>query len=141
MSVHMLKLCVGIDSLQHLEQCRDLYYKKDGTPYHQHITRYQPKRADEILDGGSLYWVIKRYIQVRQRIIGFEKIETPDGIKCKIMMDPKLILTQSQPRRPHQGWRYLNATDAPEDIANKLSVNHMEMPDKMASDLRELGLI
>jgi hypothetical protein len=137
----MLKLCVAIDSVQHLEEHRELFHTKDGTAYHRHITRYEPKRAAEMLDGGSIYWVIKRFVQVRQRIIGFEKIDTDNGVKCMIMMEPKLILTESQPRRPHQGWRYLNAADTPKDAVHSTGMSDEKIPEDMAGELRKLGLL
>jgi len=110
-----------------------------GTPYNYHITRFRPKRADEILDGGSIYWIIKGFIQVRQRIIGLEPVETDTGVKCKIIMDTRLVRTESQPRRPHQGWRYLEPADAPKDLNVKSRAE--DIPPEISAKLRELGLI
>jgi len=141
MTVHILKLCVGIDNVEHLIDIRKgrEHLLPEGTPYHYHITRFRPKRAEEILAGGSIYWVIKGFVQVRQRIIGLERQETDSGIKCKIIMDTKLIRTQSQPRRPHQGWRYLEMPDAPADIPAGVKVNNL--PPELSVKLREIGLI
>ena len=76
-----------------------------------------PTRKEEVLDGGSLYWIIRRFIRVRQRIIGLEAVVGDDGIpRCDLILDPELIRTEPQPRRPHQGWRYLNPADAPKDL-------------------------
>lgn len=141
MTVHILKLCVGIESVEHLIQVRKgrEHLLPDGTPYNYHITRFRPKRAKEILQGGSIYWVIKGFVQVRQRIIGLDMIETDTGAKCKITMDTCLVRTESQPRRPHQGWRYLETADAPRDILAGESVDHL--PLDLSAKLREMGLI
>lgn len=141
MTVHILKLCVGIDSVEHLIKVRKgrEHLLPDGTPYNFHVTRFRPKRAGEILDGGSIYWVIKGFIQVRQRIIGLDMIETEGGAKCKIIMDTCLVRTESQPRRPHQGWRYLETVDAPKDIPAGERVDNL--PLELSAELREMGLI
>ncbi|MFC7050869.1 DUF1489 family protein [Emcibacter nanhaiensis] len=141
MSVHLLKLCVGIDSIEHLIEVRKGREQRlpDGRPYNYHITRFAPKRAEEVLDGGSLYWIIKGFVQVRQRIIGFEPVETDNGTKCKIIMDTKLVRTESQPRRPHQGWRYLESADAPRDLPDGVSAD--DLPPALRRDLQDLGLI
>ncbi|HEC01506.1 MAG TPA: DUF1489 family protein [Sphingomonadales bacterium] len=141
MTVHILKLCVGIDSVDHLIEVRKGRQNllPDGTPYNYHITRFRPKRADEVLDGGSIYWVIKGFVQVRQAIIGLEKLETDTGVKCKIIMDTTLVRTESQPRRPHQGWRYLEPSDAPRDILDGQRTDNL--PRHMSDKLREMGLI
>ncbi|WP_321390783.1 DUF1489 domain-containing protein [Emcibacter sp.] len=141
MTVHLLKLCVGIDSVEHLIEVRRGRQQTlpDGTPYNYHITRFTPKRAEDVLDGGSLYWVIKGFILVRQRIIGFEPVKTDNGTKCKIILDTELIRTESQPRRPHQGWRYLEPADAPKDIPDGGKVE--DLPTDLRQDLQELGLI
>lgn len=141
MAVHILKLCVGIDSVEHLMEVRRGrgHRLPDGTPYNYHITRFRPKRAREILNGGSLYWVIKGFVQVRQRIIGLEPVETGTGVKCKIIMDTNLVRTESQPRRPHQGWRYLESADVPGDILSGASVD--SLPLELSMKLREMGLI
>ncbi len=141
MTVHILKLCVGIDSVEHLIEVRKGRENllPDGTLYNYHITRFRPKRAKEILKGGSIYWVIKGFVQVRQRIIGLDEIESDTGKKCKIIMDTTLIRTEGQPRRPHQGWRYLEATDAPRDI--KAGEKMDNLPQDLSEKLREMGLI
>lgn len=141
MAVHILKLCVGIDTVEHLIEVRRGRENllPDGTSYNYHITRFRPKRAKGILNGGSIYWVIKGFIQVRQRIIGLDPIETDTGVKCKIIMDTELIRTESQPRRPHQGWRYLEVEDVPRDILAGESVDNL--PPDLSTKLREMGLI
>ena len=141
MTAHILKLCVGIDSVEHLIEVRKGRENllPDGTPYNYHITRFRPKRAEEILKDGSIYWVIKGFVQVRQRIIGLDVIKTDTGSKCKIIMDTELVRTESQPRRPHQGWRYLESADAPRDILAGEKVD--DLPQDLSAKLREMGLI
>ena len=141
MTVHILKLCVGIESVDHLIEVRKgrEQHLPDGTPYNYHITRSRPKRAEEVLQGGSLYWVIKGFVQVRQRIIGLETVDTENGTKCKIIMDTQLVRTESQPRRPHQGWRYLEPGDTPRDILAGESQDNL--PEDLSATLRKMGLI
>jgi len=141
MTVHILKLCVGIETVEHLMEVRkgQEHRLSDGTAYHYHMTRFRPKRAEEILDGGSIFWVVKGFIQFRQRIIGLENIKIDGAVKCKIIMNAKIVRTESQPRRPHQGWRYLTVTDAPRDIV--IGKNVADMPLELSRELREMGLI
>ena len=87
MTVHLIKLCVGVDSVEDLMEHRRQNPRNKERDYNFHITRFKPRRADEVLDGGSLYWVIKGTIQCRQRIIGLEEVKTENGTKCMIMMD------------------------------------------------------
>jgi len=141
MTVNLLKLCVGIDSVEQLESHKQqrLQTFADGRSCHIHITRFMPKRKEEVLDGGSLYWIIKGFCVARQKIIGLEMVDTEKGPKCAILMAPDLILTESQPRRPHQGWRYLETKDAPADASSQTI--ETDMPSDMAQDLRDLGLL
>jgi hypothetical protein len=120
----MIKLCVGVENVDDLEEWqvkRASERKKKGksvNPYHD--TRMAPKRAEEMLDGGSLYWVIKHFIIVRQKIIGFEAVKDKDGKpKCRIHLDPTLVRTRPRKKRPFQGWRYLPPSDAPADLDGK----------------------
>lgn len=141
MTIHILKLCVGVDSVEHLQELRAGRAEEmhAGRPYHYHITRSFPRRAAEVLEGGSLYWVIKGFVQARQKIIGLETVKTDTGKKCMIMMDTELIRTEAQPRRPHQGWRYLEPKDAPKDLPQGTSIE--ELPTEMSAELRALGLL
>lgn len=117
--------------------------KKDprnkGKDYNFHITRFKPRRAKEVLDGGSLYWVIKGVIQVRQKIIGLEEVKTDNGTKCMIMMDKMMHLTESQPRRAFQGWRYFENNSVPKDLDAHSKV--LDIPLELRTELKELGLI
>ncbi|MCP5382622.1 MAG: DUF1489 domain-containing protein [Kordiimonadaceae bacterium] len=139
MTIHIIKLCVGVDSVDHLMELRKNNSRYRTLDYHYHITRFKPKKAEEILDGGSIYWVIKGFIQARQRIIGFDEIQTDQGVKCMIKMDKKVHLTESQPRRAFQGWRYFEENAAPNDISNNSEV--ADMPSQLKNDLKSLGLL
>jgi len=135
MTVHLLKLCVGVDEVAQLEGFQAARLARGETL--RHVTRFTPRRAAEVLDGGSLYWVIRRFIRVRQRILGFE--ETAEG-KCAILLDPELVRTELSPFRAFQGWRYLRPDDAPPDAPELMQVDS-DMPSEMMDELRELGLL
>lgn len=142
--INMIKLCVGISSVQDLQFHRDQQFEaamRQGAEYLTvHRTRMTPKRADEILDGGSLYWVIAGKVQVRQQILELREVFNSQGTRyCDIVMDPALILTAPQPRRPFQGWRYLTAGDAPADMSQ--SAINADLDPAMAAELAELGLL
>ena len=116
MALNLLKLAVGIDGVDHLRAVQAARLQRLGRLIH--VTRFTPRRAEEILAGGSMYWVIRRRIRVRQRILAFDRHETQASAKpkCAIVMDPELFATDPVHRRPHQGWRYLEAADAPRDL-------------------------
>ncbi|WP_422376656.1 DUF1489 family protein [Roseibium sp.] len=144
MTLHLVKLCVGADSVESLQAWMDFRQetaRKAGLPAESiHTARMVPTRRVEILDGGSLYWVIKGKIQVRQHLIDIRPFTDEAGVKrCDLVMEPRLILTHYQPKRPFQGWRYLKAEDAPADL--KLGGNAQAMPDEMRRDLTELCLL
>lgn len=146
MTVHIIKLCVGVDSIEELAQWqkgRLAAQKAAGQqPRLFHRTRMVPKRQAELLDGGSLYWVIKGVIQVRQRITGFGEGQKPDGAPCcLIFLDPELVPTDPVPRRAFQGWRYLEPADAPPDLDARASQQLAQLPPQMRKDLAELGLL
>ena len=146
MPVHLIKLCVGVD---HLDELREYHRKalekkkKQGLPQEiLHVTRMTPKRQDELLDGGSLYWVIKRQIQARQRILELRPVTGSDGkSRCAIVLDPEIVMTTPRKRRPFQGWRYLPDSDAPPDLLGTNAEVPEDMPDQMRADLSELGLL
>jgi hypothetical protein len=100
-----------------------------------------PKRADDVLDGGSIYWVIKGYVRARQLILGFDRVAGREGRRrCAIILDPTLLKTALLPQRPLQGWRYLDSAAVPPDLAAE-GADALELPPKMAAELRDLGLI
>ncbi len=117
MALHIIKLCVGADTLKDLAdwQVHQVKTLKRRAPVCG--TRMWPKRADDVLKGGSLYWVIKGVTLVRQRIVEIAEVEDDHGLRCGLWLDPKLMRTAPQPRRAFQGWRYLDPTEAPADLA------------------------
>lgn len=139
MTVNLIKLCVGIESVEHLIEARKKDPGNRGKDYNFHITRFRPKRADEILKGGSLYWVIKGFVLARQRVIGLEEVATETGKKCMIKMDTEIHLTESQPRRAFQGWRYLEESSAPKDLDGDNQI--LDIPTDLRNELKVLGLI
>ncbi|MEM5582521.1 MULTISPECIES: DUF1489 family protein [unclassified Roseibium] len=144
MTLHLVKLCVGADSVESLQAWIDFRMDnaaRTGLPAESvHTTRMTPSRSEELLDGGSLYWVIKGRIQVRQHLTDIRPFTDEAGIKrCDLVMEPRLILTQYQPKRPFQGWRYLKAADAPADL--KTGGDAQPMPDDMRRDLTDLCLL
>lgn len=146
MSVNLIKLCVGIDDVEQLEMAQqarlDAARAAGVTPELRHVTRNTPKRAPELLAGrGSLYWVIRRVIRVRQRISEFRPVEREDGKPaCALILHPELIRTRPRSFRPFQGWRYLAATDSPPDLPKGFDPSDA-LPEMMADELRELGLL
>ena len=99
-----------------------------------------PRRGDELLQGGSIYWVIKGLIQVRQKILVLREVRGEDGIRrCDIILDQALVLTRPHPRRAFQGWRYLPGEDAPNDLGLS-DLDGDEIPEEMRAELIELGL-
>jgi hypothetical protein len=141
MTVHLVKLCVGVESIQDLAEwqsvCLKERKKKKQPLVLTHVTRQTPKRAAELTGGGSLYWVIKGHIAARHRILELKPV-TKNGVPhCGIVYDPELIPTVRRACRPFQGWRYLEANDAPPD-ARGLDKN---LPEELAIELAELGLL
>lgn len=139
MTLHLIKLCVGIESVEHLQEHRAARRAR-GETTDWITTRQTPRRAEEILDGGSLYWVIRGVVRVRQPILAFEPTSRWDGIPCcRIDMDPTLTRVEPREYRPFQGWRYLRPDQAPADLRAGTGVE--DMPAEMAAELRSLGLL
>lgn len=139
MPVHLLKIAVGIDSIEHFQE-RMKVRRKQGKTF-THYTRHMPKRAEEVLNGGSLYWIVKGHIAVRCPIVGLEEAMLENkGPHCGIVMKTQLIPVLPLPRRPHQGWRYLEAEDAPPDVASA-GKGTDKLPPKLLAELRDLGLL
>ncbi len=145
MPLHLLKLSVGvedIDRLAALQQRRmaESRDRGDGAVL-RHITRNVPRRADELLAGGSMYWVIRGHIRVRQALIGFEPTVNAKGLPaCALILDPTLVRVAPRLHRAFQGWRYLEDRNAPADAGGRDS-GIGELPERMAEELRELGLL
>jgi hypothetical protein len=145
MPLHLIKLCVGCDSVADLEDWikPKLKEKKKRRqpPEHIHTTRMFPRRADELTDGGSLFWVIRGQIACRERILDIRPTTGKDGIKrCQVVLDGKLVLVEPRPRSAFQGWRYLEVKDAPRDLA-RAAPGAARMPEQMRRELQELGLL
>lgn len=146
MPLHLIKLCVGVDSIEdlaHWQKGRLAEMKRAGEkPELGHRTFQTPKRRDEILDGGSLYWVIKGVVQVRQPIRDLREGSKDDGTPCcLIVLDRALIPVRPTPRRAFQGWRYLAAADVPPDIKGGGAQALAELSPKMRKELADLGLL
>lgn len=145
MPLHMVKMAVGIDSLDHLaavqKQRRATLKAERGKPILIHKTRNYPKRAEEILAGGSMFWIVKGFVRVRQRILGLERTKDAEGKpRCEIRLDPKLVRTVPMAHKPMQGWRYLEDRDAPKDLTGRGDAT-ADMPPEMLAELRKLGLL
>lgn len=143
MTLHLIKLCVGADSIEDLSdwQKRRLadLKKKRKPPQLVHVTRMTPKRADELLEGGSLYWVIKGQISVRQKLIELKPMVKNGVPHCGLVYDPKLVPLVPRYHRPFQGWRYLAAKDAPADASSVKGGKHL--PPQLRAELAALGLL
>lgn len=142
MPLHMIKLSVGTDSVQDLAEWwieQERGFRKAGKPGRiVHTTRMVPKRIAEIVDGGSMYWVIKGQILVRQMIADIEPFTGADGIsRCHIVLDRTLVAVAPRPKRAFQGWRYLMPKDAPPDLREIKG----DTPPELARELAELGLL
>lgn len=145
MPLHLIKLCVGAQTIGDLEtfvEERILVRRRRGEPeLSWHITRIAPRRAAELLDGGSLYWVIKGRVSARQNLYAIEPFVDSDGIgRCRLELAPQVIAVAPRPCRAFQGWRYLADTDRPPDL--DLGRDHgTEMPEDLRRTLCELGLL
>ncbi|KAA0697487.1 DUF1489 family protein [Neorhizobium sp. P12A] len=145
MALHLIKLCVGADSIEDLREWvseRALTAVAAGLePHTTHTTRMVPKRVEELLDGGSLYWVIKGQVQARQKLIDIRTFTDGEGIsRCQLVLGPEVIETSVQPKRPFQGWRYYPQDDVPRDL-DSLGAGITEMPADLRRELSELGLL
>jgi len=135
--VHLIKLCVGCDSVDDLATWQRARFG-DGPA--EHVTRMWPKRDADLLAGGSLYWVIKGVVLVRQPLLGFEERRGSDGIRrCALMLAPQITRTEAQPRRAFQGWRYLAAADAPRDLPTNAD-RADPLPRDILTAMAEIGL-
>lgn len=146
MPLHLQKLCVGAATVEdleawiafRLEQKRQMGIK----PEQAHTTRMAPKRREELLDGGSLYWVMKGSMCCRQKLLDIRPVEGDDGItRHDLVLEPRVIRTEFRPRRPFQGWRYLKDDEAPGDLNGAFGGSAPDMPIEMRRDLQELCLI
>ena len=138
--LNIIKLCVGAESVEDLLQWQEQNADRWAPGTAEHITRMWPKRADEVLAGGSLYWVVKGAVLCRQHIVGLEPRRGSDGIeRCAIVLDREVIRTQAAARRPFQGWRYLDPAETPPDLP-KGRMRDDALPPALAQALAEIGL-
>ena len=140
--LHLLKMAVGVASLDELRRARAARIEQYGGSWV--YTRNQPRRADALLAGGSLYWVIRGRIQARHRITGLRSERDDKGRSyCLIEVDRQVVATLPRPWRPFQGWRYLAAGDAPPDLpaGMALGAEAGPLPERMLAELRALGLL
>jgi hypothetical protein len=145
MPLHLIKLCVGCDSVSDLKnwikQKLNEKKRRGEKPEHIHTTRMVPKRAEELVGGGSLFWVIKGQVMCRERIFDVRPFTDKDGIgRCRLVLDGKVVLVEPRPRAAFQGWRYLEDKEAPRDLS-RAAPGAARMPEAMRRELRELGLL
>ena len=138
--VNIVKLCVGAEDVQDLIDWQAQRMRQNKTTAPFHITRMFPKRSKEVLSGGSLYWVFKGVLLARQRITALEEVRGQDGIlRCKIVLDPEVIRTEPVPRRPFQGWRYLDPAESPADLTQDRQAEG-DLPPTLAAALSQIGV-
>ncbi len=150
MALHLIKMCVGVASIAELEgwinETRAFMTRLKRTYEQVHTTRNFPKRAPEILnsipsENGSLYWVIKGQLAARQRILDIRPVVDSAGIsRCNLVLQHHVVPVDPRPYRPFQGWRYLEGTDAPRDMAD-MGKGAAELPEDMRNELAKLGLL
>ena len=146
MSLNIIKLAVGIRDINHLKKVQETRHKTselmiDGIKQLFHMTRNTPKRSNEILKGGSIFWVIRGVVQIRQPIIGIKKMKNELGKPvCAIILEQNLIRTIPKIVRAFQGWRYLSSKESPTDLQDKSSSNS-SLPAEMVKELKVLGLL
>lgn len=143
MTLHLIKLAVGVDSLAHMKKLqseRRKQRRQGPRAPHWVYTRHMPRRTEELLDGGSLYWVVRGVIRCRQELVGFdEDFDKEEARKyCRIKVKRTLIQTAPQACKAFQGWRYLAPENAPPDLAKG---DTADMPPEMAAELKRLGLL
>jgi hypothetical protein len=147
MALHLIKLCVGADSIEDLaswqaERLQQRRQAGEKRPNLFHRTFQTPKRRAELLEGGSLYWVIKGIVQVRQPLLDITEGHKEDGSPCCLLIfRNELIAVRPVPRRPFQGWRYLSAAEAPPDLKQGAASGLSAMPPKLRKELADLGLL
>lgn len=145
MALHLIKLCVGCESIADLmewiEENRAHLRRLGRDDEQSHVTRMVPKRIAELLDGGSLFWVIKGQVACRQTLLDVRPFTDAGGIgRCRLVLEPVVRAVEPRPYRPFQGWRYLAPKDAPRDIDGNAG-DLATMPESMRRELAELGLL
>lgn len=137
MTIHLIKLAVGAKSLDDVATWQTS--RARANPPLRHRTRSMPKRRDEILDGGSIYWVVAGVLIARQRLKDIVAAQREDGTDCTdLILDPKLIPVRGRPVKPFQGWRYLPAHEAPDDLPRG---EEAALPENLRRELATLCLL
>lgn len=145
MTVHLIKLCVGVETPEHLARVQAgriaEMQAQTGRRVAWHVTRRTPRRAAEVCDGGSLYWVMRGQIRARQAVADIRSVADDSGRHaCVIELCPDIVPVVPRPRKAFQGWRYLEAANAPPDQAAQ-PADSPDMPAWMVAELSELGLL
>ena len=145
MALNLIKLCVGADSIADLEgwlaERRKAAARAGKTYEHRHTTRMVPKRVADLLEGGSLYWVIKGQVSARQKLLDIQPFTDGEGIgRCHLVLEQTVVPVLPQPRKAFQGWRYFEPKDAPPDIGGK-GAKVADMPEELRRELAALGLL
>ncbi len=137
--LHLIKLSVGTEDVEDLAAWQSRRRAQTGRAFHR--TRMTPRRRDELLDGGSIYWVIKGQVRARQRLVDIEAAVDEEGRACNLLiLGKELVRTVPRAHRPFQGWRYLAPEDAPMDL-DTVAGGESDMPPELAAELHELGLL
>ena len=141
-TVHLLKPALGISDVSEFQGRMSLRLNPyEGRMLYTVWTTRKPKQMDELMNGGSVYWIVKKAIQCRQDILGWEEFEGENGKPYyNIYCEPQLIRTVAVERRPFQGWRYLQLDQAPADIG-AVTIGDEPPPEEMVGDLRAAGLL
>lgn len=138
--LHLQKLSVGTEAIEDLAAWQASRHAQgpDGKP--RHVTRMWPKREEELLRGGSIFWVIKGVILCRQRILRLDEVDRGDGVRrCGIVLAPEIVRVEAKPRRPFQGWRYLKDEDTPADLSEERQEEE-SLPPALSAALAEIGV-
>ena len=126
-TMNLVKLCVGVNTVEELEEWQVKRRQSGVYTAPEHITRFRPRRYEEVLNGGSLYWVINGKISARQRIVAFDqRIDHNDIKRWAIVFDEQIVRTEPVPRRPFQGWRYLIPKKTPLDLPFQGNIGNIE---------------
>lgn len=143
MTIHLIKLSVGPQKLSDLvswQQQRVAAMQRAGqSPELMHVTRNTPKRAEELLDGGSIYWVIKGWLCARQKMLELRPLQIDGASYCGLVYEPELVRVVPRKHRPFQGWRYLDPKAAPADMPKQQDYD--SLPDDLQRELMALGLL
>jgi hypothetical protein len=138
--INLIKLSVGTNSVDELINWQTSNASKLPNNLPRHVTRMWPKRGEEILNGGSIYWVIKGWLSARQKIIGMDEVFRHDGARCcALILDPQIHLTENVRRRPFQGWRYLKPEESPKDLSQQENGDDI-LPPELLVALADIGV-